>query len=105
MSTTPLGSPVLPDVYWMKAVAEPSDEGVGVGDLERPPPDVVGHVVQHRHVVAHAALQEAAVLEHRRNLPPPISVGDVGMGATVDENITAVGIVEAAHEVGDGRLA
>ena len=27
------------------------------------------------------------------------------MGATVDENITAVGIVEAAHEVRDGRLA
>ena len=81
----------------LEAVAQLSHERVGVGHLERSQHDVVGHVLQHRHVVAHAALQEAAVLEHRRDLPSPIRVGDVAMGSTVDENSTAVGIVEAAH--------
>ena len=82
-----------------------SPPSVGVGHLERSSHDVVGYVLQHGDVVVHAALQEAAVLEHRRDLPPPIRVGDVGMGATVDEHVTAVGVVEAAHEVRDGRLA
>ena len=86
-------------------MAQPRDERVGVGHLEGSQHDVIGHVLQHRHVVAHAALQEPAVLEHRGDLSPPVRAGDVGVGATVDEHVAAVGVVEAAHEVGDGGLA
>ena len=57
------------------------------------------------HVVADGAGEQERLLGDDAELPAQRLDGDLAQVVTVDEHASAGGVVEAGHQLGDGRLA